>query len=584
MKLIKSINSITNNNANKIKSILLLGILMAFLKMLPYGALIGSVLELFNPLLKPGTSLNIAKLWIYFGILIVLYVLQFFIGRIQYFHSFKNCTETINEGRSKFAMHLKKLPMGFFTNYDAGQFSTYMLQDYENVQSLMSDGLEPIFAAVVTPLAGFVCMLFINWQLSLWMMLSVAVAIPAAFLAQKISGKLAGKLLASRTNASLRMVEYLQSIKLVKAYNLQGEKFKGLEKSFDQLRKDSLKQEVHTGLGVVLGKLIVFAGIPILIVAGFSLMTKGVVSIPVYVMFLMIAPKIYNPLSDAIALSAVVSFFVRSVYRIDNIYNEEPMPDPIKSRNVKTHSIDLDNVIFKYENMNVLNGVTAHISEGGVTALVGTSGSGKTTVTRLIARFWDVNKGSVSIGGVDVRELQYEDLISRISIVFQDVFLFHDSIMNNILFGKNGADKDDVVAAAKLANCHEFIMALPNGYDTIVGEGGSTLSGGEKQRISIARAILKNAPIILLDEATASLDPENEASIQYALSNLVKGKTLIVIAHKLKTIADADQILVLEDGRIAQAGKHEELLEKEGLYAKLWYEQQNAKGWKIKNV
>ena len=581
-KFFSSIKQVTGNNTKGLATVYILGILGAFFKMFPYGVLIGAVLEFLNPLLNPGAAIDTGRLWFYFSMIVFLYILQFFVGKIQYVKSFSNGITMINRGRGKFAEHLKRLPMGFFSNYDAGKFSTYMLDDYENVLVLLSDGLEPILSALAAPLVGFLFMLFINWKLTLYMMLPVVVALPLVFLWQKISGRLAKKLFASRTTASSRMVEYIESMQLVKAFNLQGEKFERLEHSFAEIRKNSLRMEIGAGLGVVLAKIILYSGIPILMAAGWSFLSKGIIGVPVYVMFLMIAPRIYEPIASVFALSTAIGIYFRSVERIKNIYDEAPLPEPENDKKIEGFEIALDDIKFRYEDSDVLKGITADIPEKEITALVGASGSGKTTITRLIARFWDVNEGAVSVGGVNIRDLPYDKLIANISIVFQDVFLFNDTVMNNIMFGRPDATKEEAIAAAAAAACHDFISALPEGYDTIVGEGGSTLSGGEKQRISIARAILKDAPIILLDEATASLDPENEAYIQAAIENLVKDKTLIVIAHKLKTIQHADKILVLKNGRIAEAGQHDELLNSGGIYAHLWNEQQTSKGWKIK--
>lgn len=582
IKKYKEINQITNNNSSKLLKIFVLGIVMSFLKIIPYGIVIMSVLELFKPILIKSIVLNSNRLWQYFGLIIVLYSLQFVIGRIQYIKSFRNCTSIINEGRSNFTKHIKKLPMGFFTHYDPGKFSTYILSDYENVQTLLSDGLEPILSAIVTAISGFIFMVFVNWRMSLWMMLSVVIAIPATYFAHKISGKLGKRLLESRTKAASMMVEYLQSIHLVKTFNIKGEKFERLENSFNILKQDSLKQEIYTGLGVVFGKIIIYIGIPILIIMGYYLLKNNMISVAVYVMFLMIAPKIYNSIAGVIMLSAMIGFYLQSVNRIKDVYDEEILPELEKTHDIKSYSINIDNVTFRYENINVLKGITTYIPENSITALVGSSGSGKTTITRLIARFWDVNKGKINIGGVDIRDVEYDYLISKISIVFQDVFLFHDTILENIIFGNKYATKEDVIKAAKNSSAHEFIMNLPDGYDTIIGEGGSTLSGGEKQRISIARAILKDAPIILLDEATASLDPENEECIHSAINNLIKNKTLIVIAHKLGTIINADKIIVMEEGKIVEEGKHEKLIENNSFYRRLYNEQLSSKGWKIK--
>ena len=435
-KFFSSIKQVAGNNTKGLATVYILGILGAFFKMIPYGVLIGAVLEFLNPLLNPGATIDTGRLWFYFAMIVFLYILQFFVGKIQYVKSFSNGITMINRGRGKFAEHLKRLPMGFFSNYDAGKFSTYMLDDYENVLVLLSDGLEPILSALAAPLVGFLFMLFINWRLALYMMLPVVVALPLVFLWQKISGRLAKKLFASRTTASSRMVEYIESMQLVKAFNLQGEKFERLEHSFAEIRKDSLRMEIGAGLGVVLAKIILYSGIPILMAAGWSFLSKGIIGVPVYVMFLMIAPRIYEPIASVFALSTAIGIYFRSVERIKNIYDEAPLPEPENDKKIESFEITLDDIKFRYEDSDVLKGITADIPEKGITALVGASGSGKTTITRLIARFWDVNEGAVSVGGVNIRDLPYDKLIANISIVFQDVFLFNDTVMNNIMFGR----------------------------------------------------------------------------------------------------------------------------------------------------
>jgi ATP-binding cassette subfamily B protein len=583
MKLKQVADVATNGYPKQLRKVLGLGLLQEALKAVPYGILIGTVLELLHPLLT-GSALNTGRLWLYFGLLLTFYLVQFLFGRWKYLTTFSDCTRLTNEGRIRFAQHLRGLPMGFFSKYDAGKFSTYMLGDYENVLTLMSDGLEPILAAIALPLVAFIGMGFLSWRMALLMALPILLALPITWLAGRISRRLARRLLSSRTVVSSRMIEYIRSIKLVKVFGLSGEKFERLDAALDRLRRDSLRQEIHTGLGVVLGKLVVYAGIPLMIFFGIKWVAAGVLTIPVYVMFLMIAPKIYDPLATAIGLSALINFYGQSAERISEVFDEPVLPVMSQPQKPVDSSITFEDVTFKYEEMQILSGLSLTIPENRITALVGTSGSGKTTVTRLIARFWDVDSGAVRVGGADVRRIPYDDLMARISIVFQDVYLFHDTIAGNILFGRPEASREDMEQAARDANCHEFIIALPDGYDTIVGEGGCTLSGGEKQRISIARAILKDAPIVLLDEATASLDPENEAAIQLALNRLVEGKTLVVIAHRLKTVEQADQIVILENGRVAERGRHEQLISQNGLYAGLWRQQQTTRGWKLKKA
>ncbi|BDZ71316.1 hypothetical protein GCM10025861_18330 [Methanobacterium petrolearium] len=267
--------------------------------------------------------------------------------------------------------------------------------------------------------------------------------------------------------------------------------------------------------------------------------------------------------------------------RVVATLNTKILPEPVDDMKIESFDIKFENVNFKYQDTNVIKDLSCYIPEKNITALVGPSGSGKTTITSLIARFWDVDSGKIMIGGKNIKDIKNEHLLAGMSMVFQDVYLFNDTIYNNIKIGRVDASPEEVYEVARQANCHDFIQKLPDGYNTMVGEGGSTLSGGEKQRISVARAILKDAPIILLDEATASLDPENESKIQAAIRKLVKSKTVVVVAHRLYSISDADQILVIKGGKIVEQGKHEELLENGGTYYRMWEEQQKAHGWKF---
>jgi ATP-binding cassette subfamily B protein len=298
-------------------------------------------------------------------------------------------------------------------------------------------------------------------------------------------------------------------------------------------------------------------------------------------MFLVISFRIYLPIESIGSTTGLMRLMDASLNRVEQIRNIPLLDEKDIDREINGYDIEFKNVTFSYEARDVIKNMSFKIKENTMTALVGSSGSGKTTITNLIARFWDVQKGKITIGGTNIKDMKCESILSHISIVFQNVYLFNDSIINNIKFGKPEATKEEVIEAAKKARCHEFIEKLENGYDTIIGQGGSTLSGGEKQRISIARAILKDAPIIFLDEATASIDPENEQKIQQAINELIKNKTLIVIAHRLSTIKNADQILVIEEGELAEKGKHEQLLDKDGIYANYWKRRQKANNWKF---
>ena len=329
----------------------------------------------------------------------------------------------------------------------------------------------------------------------------------------------------------------------------------------------------------MLGRAILSCGIGLVILVGVVLLTRGELTPYYYIAFLILTLTVYEPVLTLFTFIADFSRTRRSGERIKALFDEKPLPEPTVSQTPQGTDIVFDHVSFGYGKTEVLHDISLQFPARSVTALVGPSGSGKSTITRLAARFWDVNSGAVRLGGVDVRDMKSDEVLSRISVVFQDVYLFHDTVEGNIRMGKPDATKEEIIKAAKAAACHDFIMALPDGYQTVVGEGGSTLSGGEKQRISIARALLKDAPIVLLDEATASLDPENEVLIQQAISALVAEKTVIVIAHRLQSIMSADNIVVLDEGQVAEQGTHEELLKRNGIYARLWAEQSQAASW-----
>ncbi|MEA1894345.1 MAG: ABC transporter ATP-binding protein [Euryarchaeota archaeon] len=354
-----------------------------------------------------------------------------------------------------------------------------------------------------------------------------------------------------------------------------------MKKAFKKLRNDSIILEAGAGVPVLSYLVILEMGFIGLLLLGLYLLFGGQITIPVLIMFVVIGYHFYTPLQNVGMFAAEMRYMNLSAERITEVMKTSPLPEPEDDIRPDNFNIEFKDVTFRYYDVDVLKRINAAFPVRSITALVGPSGSGKTTVTNLIARFWDVDSGEITIGGINIRNMKTETLLSYISMVFQDVYLFHDTVYNNIKVGKNDASREQVMAAAKSAQCHDFIEKLEKGYDTMVGEGGSTLSGGEKQRISIARAILKDAPIVLLDEATASLDPENELLIQNAIQELVKSKTLIVIAHRLSTIANADQILVIDSGRVVESGRHAELVRANGMYSRMWNNQQQARGWKF---
>ena len=433
--------------------------------------------------------------------------------------------------------------------------------------------------ALVMPILAFFGLLWIDWRMSVAMFIALPLAILVLTGSTRIQYSLSRKQIEAKVNAGSRLEEYLQGIRVIKAYNMLGGKFERLQKAFADLRRASLRLEALMGPFILLSITLVRAGLTLMILCGAYLLVGGQLDLLTFVMFLIVGSRVFDPLTSALTNFAEFRYFSIAGGRILNLMREPEMTG--KKESPEHGDITFEKVSFGYGEKEILHDVSLTLKQGSLTALVGPSGSGKSTLMKLCARFYDPQKGKVLLNGQDMKELEPESLMKHISMVFQDVYLFQDTIKNNIRFGKSNATDAEIEAAARKACCHDFIMRLPGGYDTMVGEGGCTLSGGEKQRLSIARAILKEAPVVLLDEATASLDPENEVEVQKAINTLIEGRTVIVIAHRLKTIRNADKIIVLEDGHIAEQGTHDELLRNQGLYHKLWSIQEKTIGWKL---
>ncbi|MHB9926262.1 ABC transporter ATP-binding protein [Clostridium botulinum] len=568
----KIFRNITAGHPEKLVKPVAYTILANIIGMLPFGLAIAAIQIIFKPFVTPGTTLDIAKLWMVVGALVLSMLIMFLAEIPAYRHAYRDAYMTAAEGRANLAEHMRKLPLGYLFCKDAGMLGNMMMGDFTMVESGMSHVVPKLMGALVTPVLAFIGLAFMDWRMSLSMFAAMPVALLIIIGTSKLQKVLGRELTEAKVDASNRLQEYLTGIRVIKSCNMTGEHFQHLEGSFYNLMKKSIKMEGLLQSIVLTVTPLLRAGLTVMIYVGSYLLMGGTLTIMTLATFLVIGTRIFEPLSEAIINLAELRYDAQASERIIK-FMEEPVMSGEKSPPA-SNDIELQHVDFSYDNVKVLKNVSTKMKEGTLTALVGPSGSGKSTVLKLVARFYDPQQGKVLLGKEDMKEMNPESLLKRISMVFQDVYLFQDTIGNNIRFGREDATQKEVEEAAEKACCHDFIMKLPQGYDTAVGEGGCTLSGGEKQRVSIARAMLKDAPVVLLDEATASLDPENEMDVQKAINQLIKGRTVIVIAHKLKTIRSADNIIVLDDGKVVEQGKHEELIKLKGLYARLWKLQQ----------
>ena len=488
--------------------------------------------------------------------------------------------------RMELGSHLRKLPMGYFTSSNIGKISSVLSTDMVFIEEVAMSTLGNMMGYLLSSLILLVFMFYLNVQLGL---IAAAVTV-LAWLVSKGMNKVSLREAAERQEQSERLTDavlsFVEGIGVIKSYNLLGEKSEELTDNFQRSRNTSLAFEQKMTPWTM--SLNILYGIGIAAIFGLSIVLEQRGALPLaYVLgVLLFVFDLFGPLKALYGEASRLTVMNAALDRIEAVLNEPELPDTGKQHlpaqaQPGQPEVQFNDVVFAYQDKEVLHHISFAMKKDSMTALVGPSGSGKSTIANLLARLWDVKSGSIIIRGMDIRNVPLAELMEQISMVFQRVYLFQDTIYNNISIGKPDATEEEVYAAAKKARCYDFIMALPDGFQTVVGEGGATLSGGEKQRISIARCILKDAPIIILDEATASVDTDNESYIQEAISELVKGKTLLVIAHRLNTIQNADQILVIDNGQIAQQGTHEELLKQPGIYQEFVNIRKNAAGWSL---
>lgn len=475
--------------------------------------------------------------------------------------------------RLKLLEHLSRLPLGFFQKKQVGALTATVTENVKMVEDIFTKLFGELISCLALPTFIAIILLFVDWRMGLAALASAPLAFVVLRASQNYFTRLSASRINSQAEASGRLLEYIDGIKVIKSFGLAGKKFSVLESTLKAQRNLAIKLEVLGGLAIMLFAIVLEIGFIAILVVGAYAMLGGELSAPVYLMGMVISQKYFAPFTRAGFLLVDIKYLELAYARIKEILKEPELPEAANPVALEPGDITFEDVSFSYDEEDqspALDSVSLKIEQGKTTALVGPSGAGKSTVAHLIGRFYDITGGSIKIGGTDIRQTSFAGLMGNISMVLQDVYMFNDSIAANIRLGKPEATDEEVIEAARGAQCHDFVIELPDGYNTLIGEGGAKLSGGQKQRLAIARALLKKAPILLLDESTASIDPENELAFRQALAELSQGKTVLIIAHRLNTIASADEIIVMNKGRVVQNGTHSALLKEDGVYADLW--------------
>ena len=569
--MLNDIKTLSGKEFKRLKKPVFLLVIDSLFYMMNYMMFYFTIVDLITE------TFTLNKIIVYTAIMIVANTVRYLFNRVGYTGIQSQGARIIQDLRLRMGDHLRNLNLGYFNKHNIGNvinIITNDLQDFEHVlthstSELIKLGILSVYLLLVT--------FAISPILGILQILIAAAGAIFIVLGMKKSSKIALKKKHTMDDVVSRMVEYISGMELFKSYNLAGKKFKRLKDSFNDLKKESINTEIALAPYILIFQLTVDISFALLLLLSTQLFISGSINKIMFFSYIIIGLSLSNILKAFSGQYVFFQYMKLATDKLINVYNEKEISYEFKVMPFKNYDIKFENVSFSYEkDKPVLKNISFKAKQGTSTALVGSSGSGKTTVTNLIARFWDCQSGIISIDGIDITKIYPEELLTNISMIFQDVYLVNDTIENNIKLGKPDATHEEVVRAAKDASCHEFITELENSYDTVVGEGGSTLSGGEKQRISIARALLKDTPIILLDEATASLDADNEHEIRKSLDKLIKNKTVITIAHKLNTIKNYDQIIVMSDGIIEEKGTHEELMKNRKRYYEMYTEMKKA--------
>jgi ATP-binding cassette subfamily B protein IrtB len=533
--------------------------------------------DYLRPLINPSEAFR-KGIWYYTTLGMLFMLATWTIARLQYRNTYNTIYEESANRRISLAEKLRKLPLAFFGEKNLSDLTSTIMSDNTDLEHTFSHAVPQLFASIVSILLFAVGLFFYNWRLSLALFWVVPAAAAVILLSKKRQLKNNKLIYDKKRNVSEQIQEGLDTIQEIKAYGNENKYLDELNERLGDYEKNLTRGELMTGVLVHGAQSLLKLGMASVIIIGARLLSTGNINLFTYFMFLIIASRIYEPVN--VVFNNLAALFILDI-RINRMNELETLPIQKGKTEFKPEHFDIvfDKVTFSYETgKQVLEDVSFMARQGEITALVGPSGGGKSTAAKLAARFWDVDSGKILLGSQNIGKIEPETLLQNYSVVFQDVVLFNTTIMDNIRIGRRNATDEEVVHVAKLAQCDEFVCKMPDGYQTVIGENGGSLSGGERQRISIARALLKDAPIVLLDEATASLDVENETKIQAGISELIKNKTVLVIAHRMRTVANADKIVVLENGKVVESGKPDELKMRNGVFAKMVERQMVAAG------
>ncbi|NSQ70799.1 ABC transporter ATP-binding protein [Enterococcus faecalis] len=577
LNVFKKIWNFSKEEQVNIKKSILAGFLHAVFNALEFGAIYYMLVNIFSK------TLDYKGIFICLGILVISLVGKIMTLKISQMAQTHAGYFMAAHKRIEIGEKIKRVPMGFFSSFSLGRLTTISTSSLSQAEMWVPMLLVLVLGGVLNTLVFVLGTLIFNVKVGLVAVVGVIIFFIVTSMMEKKSSANADKMTETQTRLTKEVLATLQGMQVIKSYNLGGENNRALRKSIKDTSRILLDLEKSVAPYTVIQRIVMGITTVAMVYVSLKLNLSGELPLAETILMIMASFIIFEGLIGAGSNMAILRACENAIDSVGFIDSMPDMREGSITEPIKNHNIVFKNVSFSYDDRPILKNVSAEIKENTMTAIVGPSGSGKTTFCNLIARFWDVNSGEILIGGKNIKDYKIENLMNSISMVFQDVYLFEDTIENNIKFGKQNASHEEIVEAAKKARCHEFIEALPEGYDTIIGEGGASLSGGEKQRISIARAMLKDADIIIFDEATANIDPENEDKLKEAIESLTKNKTVIMIAHRLKTIRNADQILVLKDGEIVERGNHEELIKNNGLYSDLINAKAKAESWKLNN-